>query len=411
MKIIMVYKKVTIIGAMIATLFSLSIFFDLSYGNSGTITQMPESKYAEFLDNAAAVIKANYEKISTWQGELSIQEDNYYYGGKWGDLFHIDPNDPGFYSNSIRRSVYDLEKFAVDVRDNKLYTENGMPNVKFKALDLDRDLVTKKEYSSAISIVTSDEYLSYEPNIRYGYKTIINGKGAGRAAIRWPAEKVRKEQWADVRDPRRYFFTDNKKTVWEELQALRNHITNPSPDIPPGKAPKISITTEDMGDYTKTHIKAGFFGSPDCTNCENAFVYIIITLDSSVELNMVRRDVTDKDGKTLQTLDITYEKIDNIYVPKTIHFVIFSNPDLKKHFDSLITFTKSILNTPIPIEKFNHKILGLKDDDRLIDKIAGKEYKIKDSNLVFVSDLPAPANGKQEAAPPKKTDVNEPNKP
>lgn len=384
MKIIMLYKKATTIGAILTILFSLSFLYDLSYGNSGTITQMPESEYAEFLDNAAAVIKTNYENISTWQGELSIQEDNYYYGGKWGSLFHIDPNDPVFYSNSIRRSVSDLEKFAVDVRNNKLYTERGMPNVKFNALDMDRDIITKREYSPAISIVTSDEYLSYEPNIRYGYGKIINGKGAGEAAIRWPAEKARKEQWANVRDPRRYFLADNKKAVWEELQELRNHITNPSPDIPPGKAPQISITTEDMGDHTKTHIKAGFHGSPDCTNCENEFVYIIKTLDSSVGLNMVRREVTDKAGKTLQTLDITYEKIGNIYVPKTIHFVIFSNPDLKIHFDSWITFTKSILNSPIPGETFNYRNLGLKDDDRLIDKIAGKEYKYQDANLILL---------------------------
>jgi len=385
MKAIMLYKKATIIGEMLTILFSLSILYDISYGNSGTITQMPESKYAEFLDTATALIKANYEKISTWQGELSVQEDDYLYGGKWGDLLHIDPNDPVFYSNSIRRSVSALEKFAVDVHNNKLYTEWGMSNVKSKALDLDRDFVKEGKYSPAISIVTSDEYLSYEPNIRYGYETIINGKVAGRAAVRQPAEKARKNQWAHVRDPRRYFLADNKKAVWEELQALRNHITNPSPDIPAGKSPQISITTEDMGDHTKTHIKAGFHGSPDCTNCENAFVYIIITLDSSVELNMVRREVTDKEGKTLQTYDIIYEKIGNIYVPKNIHFVIFSNPDLKIHFDSWITFTKSILNKPIPSETFNYKNLGLNDSDRFIDKILNKEYTYKGGELVEVA--------------------------
>jgi len=385
MKTIMVYKKAMIIGVVLI-LFSLLVFNSASYGNSGTITPMPESEYAEFLDMAAAVIKANYEKISTWQGELNIQEDDYLYGGKWGPLLQIDPNDPVFHSNSIRRSVSDSEKFAVDVRNNKLYTECGMPNVKSKALDLDRDFVKEGRYSPAISIVTSDEYLSYEPNIRYGYETIINGKGAGRAAVRWAAEKARKNQWAHVRDPRRYFLADNKKAVWEELLLLRNLITNPSPDdIPPGKAPQISIATEDMGDHTKTHIKAGFHGSSDCTNCEDAFVYIIITLDSSVELNMVRREVTDKAGKTLQTLDITYEKIGHIYVPKTIHFVIFGKPDLKKHFDSWITFKKSILNAPIPAETFNYRNLGLKDDDRLIDKIEGKEYRYEDAALVPIA--------------------------
>lgn len=385
MKTIIVYKKATIIGAVLTTLFSLSILHGISYGNSGTITPMPESEYAEFMDNAAALIKANYENISTWQGEISIQEDDYLYGGKWGDLLQIDPNDPVFYSNSIRRSVSASEKFAVDVRNNKLYTERSLPIAKSKALDLGIDFV-RGRYSPAISIVTSDEYLSYEPNRRYGFEAIINGKGAGRAAFRRPVEEARKEQWARVRDPRRYFLSDNKKAVWEDLDALRNFITNPPPDIPAGKAPQISITTEDMGDHTKTHIKGGFYGSPDCTNCDDAFVNIIMTLDSSVGLNMIRREVTDKTGRTLQTLDITYEKIGHVYVPKTVHFIIFSFSEQKIKFDSRITFTKSILNVPIPAETFNHRNLGLKDGDRFSDKILDKEYTYQDGVLISVSE-------------------------
>jgi hypothetical protein len=197
-------------------------------------------------------------------------------------------------------------------------------------------------------------------------------------------ESAKGEQWGHVRDPRRYFLADNKKAVWEELYTLCKVITNPSPDIPEGKAPQISIATEDMGNYTKTHIKAGFHGSPDCTNCKNAFIYVNITLDSSIGFNMTRREITNKAGKTLQTLDITYEEIDHIYVPKIVHFVIFGSTDLKKQYDSLITFKKSILNVPIPAEKFNYKKLGLKDGDMFIDKVTNKNYAYNAGNLVKV---------------------------
>ena len=101
---------------------------------------------------------------------------------------------------------------------------------------------------------------------------------------------------------------------------------------------------------------------------------------------MVRREVTDKAGQTLQTLDITYEKIGHIYVPKTVHFVIFRSSDLKKHFDSRITFTKSILNAPIPAETFNYRNLGLKDGDRFIDRtLNNKEYIYQNQNFVEVT--------------------------
>jgi hypothetical protein len=99
---------------------------------------------------------------------------------------------------------------------------------------------------------------------------------------------------------------------------------------------------------------------------------------------MTRREITNKAGKTLQTLDITYEEIDHIYVPKIVHFVIFGSTDLKKQYDSLITFKKSILNVPIPAEKFNYKKLGLKDGDMFIDKVTNKNYAYNAGNLVKV---------------------------
>ncbi|MCJ7692179.1 MAG: hypothetical protein MUO22_02030 [Sedimentisphaerales bacterium] len=383
METILMHKRTSIIGTVLTTLFSLLILYNVSYGNNGSIQSMPESEYVDFLDVAVALTKANYEKISSWQGKISIQENDYYYGKKCR-LLPIDANDPAANSVTIRRSVSASVEFATDVQNNKLYTEL-IPKVKYKALDLDRDVVVKERYSPILSIVTSDEYLSYKPNHNYAYDrdTIINGKWVGRKAFRMPVEKVKGEQWGHVRDPRRYFFPDNKP-VWEDLYALSNVITNPSDDIPMGKAPQISIAIEEMGDHIKTHIKAGFYGSPNCTNCENEFVYIIMTLDSSVELNLIRREVTDKTGKTLQILDIIYEEINGIYVPKSVHFVIF-NPSEQKLFDSWITFTKSILNLPISPEKFSYSNLGLKDGDRFIDEILGKEHTYQNGTLIPVT--------------------------
>ncbi|HIJ72047.1 MAG TPA: hypothetical protein HPP87_11905 [Planctomycetes bacterium] len=374
MKTILIQKRALIVGTLLTTLFSQLILYSVSYGNNGSIRPMPEAEYAEFLDAAEAFTQANYERISTLQGEISIQEDNYLYGETCRRL-QISEDDPAYSSNSIRRRITNsVEKFAVDVRNNKLYTELTFPNVKYKALDLDRDVTVKEKYSSVISIVTSDEYLTYEPGLTYGYEKKTNGKWVGRKAFRWPVKRVKGEQWGHVRDPRKYFFNGHR-AIWEELSALRNHITNPSPDIPEGKEPQISITTEEIGENTKFQIKGGFHGSEDCANCENNFVYIIMTLDNSVGLNLVRREVTRKNGETLQTLDITYEKIDDVYVPKTIHYMIFLSSDGKIRFDSQITFTKSVLNAPIPTETFEYTNLGLKDGDIFSDKIANKEFQ------------------------------------
>jgi hypothetical protein len=356
--------------------------YSVSFGQS--LKSIPDSEYIEFLDRAAELMKDNYEKINTWQGEFSIEEDNYYYGEQCRS-FNIDANDPAAHSDAICRSISELQEFATDIKNNKLYCSKSMPKYKFKALDLDRDIVLNQLYSPTVSIVTPDEYLSFMPNFNYGYGgKRVNGKWAGRMALRRTLEKAKNEQWSDVRDPRKY-FSEGNRMIWEDLEALRNHIANPSPNIPEGKAPQISIMTED----TKIYIKTRFYRSEDCKDCNPnlAFVNINMILDSSVEYNLIHREALDKNNEILKTLDITYESIDGVFVPKTVHYVTFRSSDLKKSFDSKITFTKSMLNLPITAEKFTYKNLGLKDGDVFKDEIKKKEYKFQNANLVFVADI------------------------
>jgi ribosomal protein S20 len=207
---------------------------------------------------------------------------------------------------------------------------------------------------------------------------------AGRKALRLPLEKVKGEEWGHIRDPRKHFFSGNK-TIWEELYSLRDLIVNPPNDIPYGKAPQINITTEKIEDYNLIHIKGGFHSSSDCINCENSFVNIVLTLDSSVAFNLVHREVTNKAGQILQTLDITYERVGHIYVPKSVNFIAFGSSDQNLIFYSQLTFTKSILNLPIPEEMFNYGNLGLKDEDRFKDEIADKEFIYQNDKLVEVA--------------------------
>ena len=124
-----------------------------------------------------------------------------------------------------------------------------------------------------------------------------------------------------------------------------------------------------------------------------------------MEYNLIPREALNTNTEILQTLDITYESIDGICVPKTVHYVTFRSSDLKKSFDSKITFTKSILNVPIPAETFKYKNLGLKEGDVFKDEIQKKKYKYQNANLIFVSDLPV--SEKQDA---NLVPIAEPNK-
>ena len=378
MKTILTYKRTAIIGTGFTALFLLLILHSVSYGNNGSPQPMKESEYVGFLDTAATLTKANFENIGSWQGEFKIQEDNYYYGEQCRRL-RIVEGDPGAGSNSIRRSVTGFVKFVTDIANNKLYTEL-VPTVKYRALDLDQDIVVNTRYSTIRSSVTSDEYLSYEPNHIYAYDTVIDGKRQvhSRAAFRKSVKEATKEQWGHVRDPRKYFFQDDR-TTWDHLYVLRSILTGDVNSVISSHI-HISITEEKASDRTKYHIKS-LLSTP--TN-KDASIGIIITLDSSVGFNLTSRKVVDRTGKTLQTLDLTYEEINGLYLPKSVHFVTFS-PSGQKLFDSQITFTKSILNMPIPEETFNYKNLGLKNGDKFIDKILDKEYTYQDQTLIEVA--------------------------
>ena len=219
----------------------------------------------------------------------------------------------------------------------------------------------------------------YEPDHTYAYEKLIDGKkqAHSRAAFRMPVEKATKEDWGQVRDPRKYFFQGHR-TTWDHLYALRSVLTGDVNSVIASHF-HISITEEKASDRTKYNIQTRI-----STPTNKDPINIIMTLDSSVGFNLTSRKVVDRTGRTSQTLDLTYKESNGLYIPKSVHFVIFS-PSEQKLFDSWITFTKSILMVPIPAETFTHRNLGLKDGDKFIDKILGKEHTYQDGELIPAS--------------------------
>lgn len=385
MKIASRNKSTVIIHTIPTILLTLAIQCSLSFGTNGSSEPVPKSEFISVLENSASLIKANFESIGTWQGEIAVQEDDYYYG-KNCRLLPIRPADPAVDSNCIKRSVDASVRFAVDIKNDKLYTEFIPITVKYNDVDSNRPVSVDEKYSRIISIVTSDRYLSHQPDHIYAYRrdSLFNGKLQGKAAFVLPRKKADGEQWGHIRDPRGYFF-EGKRTISDFLYGVRGLLSWQS-EFPEGKTPEISMAIEERGGYRALlHVKGGFHGGQDCPDCSASFINMTATLDSSVGFNLVHREVTDRTGAMLESCDIAYETIGGVYVPHTVHFVILTGS--RTLFDSRIAFSKSILNESIPSETFSYRNLGLEDGERLCDKICDIDYLYQNGNLIPIEKM------------------------
>jgi hypothetical protein len=346
--------------------------------NSSSVKQVPETEFLDLLDAFAIQTKANYEKIRTWQGELMIEEDNYVYDDLVKSL-NIAEDDPAINSSAIRRRVTNTASFAIDMVKNKLYVESPKPNVVYRALDLDKDVTVDTIYSSAKVIVTPEKYMHYEPAFTYGtLRTSVSYGISGKAAFLDPPEQAKVDWGAQVRDPRNYFGRGQK--IWEQLKRIRNIISEHGNPLVAGH-PKYKIEKIDIDGRSLYKFTRRLSMSPDD---KSKIMQNIRIFDESVGYNMTHFEsiLIDSNGKTpLSTKDWTYEKIEDVFVPKTVHWKVFNNKQ-EPWFDSKITLRNSVLNRPIPPETFTIENLGLEDGVRFIDNIRSIEYLYQGGELV-----------------------------
>jgi hypothetical protein len=85
------------------------------------------------------------------------------------------------------------------------------------------------------------------------------------------------------------------------------------------------------------------------------------------------------------SVNLTYEKIGDVFVPKTFHRILLNNEG-KCIFDSQSTLTKSIINELISEKTFTYENLGLQNGVRFVDNIKRIEYWYENGKLIPASE-------------------------
>ncbi len=249
------------------------------------------------------------------------------------------------------------------------------------------------------SIVLKDEYLNFEPMMTYGdFVGSAKPWQAGRAAFRDPLEKAKRQEWGIIPDPRTYFgdgtrfndevdrlikalsFPVGKDFTAEQKSALRSAI----------RVAKGTAGSEHL-------VRVSFIPLDSSGKGTNEIVRIF---DATVGFNPVltwQGRTGDKGIPGLRTT-YAYQKEKKIYVPARIVRLMTADKRYIK-FQRLVTLVDSQVNQPISPDRFTIARFGLKDGERVVDRIDDTIKVVQGGNLVNLSALDKPAVGSRFRVP------------
>jgi hypothetical protein len=373
-------------------LFILSIFTSLCIAGDNqqcNWVAVDQNSFAEILTMIDSRVEENYDRIKTWRGKVNMVFNNAYKGDEVKRLYEEMLVDKPLPDEII--DLVELKKeFAVDVNKGLLY-ESTYPD----AQQYITDAQTGKNLKLNELVQIGGESKILTPDYHINCRELKNRDGiiVGRKVIKQkrPAGKLTcQSNLPPVFDPRDTIriFGDIKEETFAPLggtfaKYLNFFNKNPLLDGYP------TITVEEcvLGNIKKYRITLITLEKDGDGKTVHLFDKLVCSSD--VGFNVVSYSYSDASGKILREKTFEYDLFNGVYLPVQKNEVNFDYQTGNLKTQSSVTFFNEKVNEPISEDVFTYKNLGLQENDRFIDKIEGKEYKVKDANLVFVKDLPA----------------------
>ncbi|MFA5239632.1 MAG: hypothetical protein WC476_08015 [Phycisphaerae bacterium] len=386
--------KFKVISFCIVTLFfSLTISPGVIVAEEQQWKPVPETDYADVLELIEIATKANYDGISSWQGQLDILETKHHYGSNAVKMANADPNSIAHNSQHILETIKSTARFIVDLHSGKLHSDKEKPQVQLKAVDLNQDVPVRKngEYKSVRANLTREQYMWYMPDSNFVSK--MHNVQTGKMVFVDRPEERKFSLSGDIRDPRIFFESsgEDDKKLWETLLRIRSNIDDRIKERV-GSFPHIAISSLETDKGIKYRILTTWRSG------ENYYVRSLLEVDEAVGFNAVKTETTNPDGVKKISKEYTYEKIGEIYLPKTVKRNYRNNKN-EPTFTSEITVETTGLNKPLSEDTFTIKTLGAEENTLVTDKIKNAEFRYSEGKLVPIADLSVPSDNKQDPKP------------
>ena len=231
-----------------------------------------------------------------------------------------------------------------------------------------------------MSIVTPEHYLNFMPTVNHtslsDYPKVALERGVGRMAFREPSRNGKTGPWGTVFDPRFLFgFEMPPVHVW--LGGFYSFATNATPEQKRELDNSLDVKEERPGDDSVYTIV--FRRSQEKE----------ITFDGNVGFNLVKLRVKEQGGRLRWEQSWEYQKIDDIYIPAKVQFLEYGD-DGNIVVDRNVVLRECSVNKPIAPNVFSYDQFGLKNGERVLDKIDGGLFVYQDGKLVNAKDMPPP---------------------
>jgi hypothetical protein len=227
------------------------------------------------------------------------------------------------------------------------------------------------------SVVTPVHFLHVDPNGNVGeLEEQANLPGfpvVGRVAYRDDTEHAERlmSHWTVV-NPQRFYWSSPLPTY----QALRGYAARleEKRDFP------LTIEKLDGRDPPVYFVAVGYGLYGDALNRKPVRV-VTQRFEVSLGCNVTSRVQATADGHTLEEADVEYALVDGIFVPTTYQLRKFHRHG-GVQFERKVVFIDQVVNKLIEPSTFTFAHLGLKDGERVIDRIDGGLWIYKQGHLI-----------------------------
>jgi hypothetical protein len=332
--------------------------------------KVDSNKISDELAMLAAATRANYDKIKTLRGKVTFEDMIIYRGAYAADLVKRHAGITIKEPNELAQRAEGAVEFKVDLKKNLLFKSMYWPKPT-EFIDFD-DNATYPSLSGAMeeTKTVADKY----EIVSYPYTQ----KKDGTILTRVAHKRLRQQPGiiTDDSDPRKGFNIG--RPVWELLSQFSDGLRSYNQ----GTINSFYGVVLEKAQTAKGVTYRMQMAKPGASQFFERFI-----LDGEKGFNPTYIEVKNDNGVTISEITTDFSKIDGIFLPSKRHVIQYDGTDGRLRRDATSTFSDMKVNIALPENTFSLNNLGLKNGDKFIDKIAGKEYKYTDANLVFVADV------------------------